>query len=440
MSAERGAPRSWKDISHGLKGQRSYFYAPFIADPVTHGTLFGGLADVWRTRDDGATDWERLVPASPYGELVSAVARAPSDTSTLWVGRGDGTLEVSTNADAAIAQDVRFTSISSGQTPFRYVSSIVVDPADATHAWVAYSGYEAYTPSTPGHVFSVRFNPADGTAAFTDISNGIGDQPVNAVAYDPGEHDLYAATDFGVMRLPNGATTWAQAAPGLPANVAIYGLTFSAQRRVLYAATHGRSAYSIDLVGAVPAARPQTTLTSGPSGELASRTVSFSFAANPPDGASFTCKLDGRARPCSSPTTYRHVRNGPHTFSVAAKNINGADLTPAGRSFSVRVDHIRLRLRPARTTLGAVLRRGLLVKAFCAPSCSVRMKLRLHGRRSAVASGRAPAGGRWFRLHLSRKERRALRHARRATFVLRARAIAPGTTAGHERTDVIVFR
>jgi len=58
--------------------------------------------------------------------------------------------------------------------------------------------------------------------------------------------DLYAGTDFGVLRLPASSSTWVAAGGGLP-NVEICGLTIVPSARVLYAATHGRSAWSLKL-------------------------------------------------------------------------------------------------------------------------------------------------------------------------------------------------
>ena len=56
-----------------------------------------------------------------------------------------------------------------------------------------------------GHVFDVRFDPRTGRAHFRDISLGLADQPITDVAYDDGTGDLYAATDYGVLRLPDRA-------------------------------------------------------------------------------------------------------------------------------------------------------------------------------------------------------------------------------------------
>jgi hypothetical protein len=60
------------------------------------------------------------------------------------------------------------------------------------------------------------------------------------VAFDSVTGDLYAANDFGVMRLANGSTSWALAGAGMPM-VETSGLSIDPANRELIAATHGRS-------------------------------------------------------------------------------------------------------------------------------------------------------------------------------------------------------
>lgn len=98
---------------------------------------------------------------------------------------------------------------------------------------VSFSGYQAYTPTQLAHVFDVHFDPATGTATWTDVSHNIGDQPVTDVAFDDVTGDLYASTDFGIPRLPAEAGTWVTAANGLPP-VATYALTIAPDARELY--------------------------------------------------------------------------------------------------------------------------------------------------------------------------------------------------------------
>ncbi|HAF02650.1 MAG TPA: hypothetical protein DCG89_02460 [Spartobacteria bacterium] len=85
------------------------------------------------------------------------------------------------------------------------------------------------------------------TATWSDISNNLPDLPVTDLVRDDVTGDLYAASDFGVMRLANAATTtWTVAGSGLPM-VEVPGLTIVPSARLLYAATHGRSAWLLQL-------------------------------------------------------------------------------------------------------------------------------------------------------------------------------------------------
>ena len=129
--------------------------------------------------------------------------------------------------------------------PRRFVSGIAVDPVNSNHAWISFSGYDAYTPTTPGHVFEVTVHD-DGSIVWKDLSYNLGDQPITGIARDDVTGDLYAATDFGVDLLPTGSTTWVPAGVNLPP-AAVYGLTINSGARVLYAATHGRSAWKLNL-------------------------------------------------------------------------------------------------------------------------------------------------------------------------------------------------
>jgi hypothetical protein len=91
----------------------------------------------------------------------------------------------------------------------------------------------------------VHFDPTGHTASWSNIDNNLGDEPITGIAYDSKTGDLFVSTDFAVNVLTP-SRTWVPAASGLPP-VATYGLTFDSAHRVLYAATHGRSAYSLSV-------------------------------------------------------------------------------------------------------------------------------------------------------------------------------------------------
>jgi Arc-like DNA binding domain len=298
---ENGDPTAWVIVSgtfflpNGAPKEASAFYLPEIADPAVPGTQFTGLQHVWRTQDNGGDkatleancpefttfggqagcgDFAPLgdpsgaggpgtsgdLTSALYGSdrtggYVVAVARTKADDSTLWAATGTGRVFVSQNADAA-ASAVTYTRIdnTSSAAPNRFVSGIVVDPANPNRAWLTYSGYNANTPTTPGHVFQVDYDTATHTATWTDIDNGtgpMGDLPATGIARDAVTGTLYVSNDFTVLAdkpARNGSFdgNWRPAADGMP-QVEVAGVTLDQKTRTLYAATHGRSIWSLSL-------------------------------------------------------------------------------------------------------------------------------------------------------------------------------------------------
>jgi hypothetical protein len=252
------------------------FYAPVISDPSVSGTLFAGTnLTAYRTKTFGlgsmtlaeanqhcnewtgdfavqCGDWAPIgstpltsaaLGTRPGGTMTS-VERTRSDTSTGWAATSTGRVFVSKNVDADPAAAVSWTRIDNATTPNRYPSSIYVDAGDGNHALISYSGFDANTPATPGHVFEVTYNPATGTATWVDRSLNWGDLPATDVALDEVTGDVYASSDFGVLMLPAGSSSWELAAPGMP-NVEVTGLTMVSAERVLYAASHGLGAWRL---------------------------------------------------------------------------------------------------------------------------------------------------------------------------------------------------
>jgi hypothetical protein len=278
-------PLGWDWMADPLlaSGEAASFYVPLIGDATVSGTMFVGLQHVWRTQDNGGSrahldvecneflppsqfdphgdcgDWVKLggpaLTGSAFGSdkrgsYVVAIARAPSDSSgnILWVGTRRGRLFISPNA-AGAAGSVTFTRIDSPARPTRFISGIQVDPANPYHAFVSFSGYNAYATAAgtaTGHVFDVVYNPTTQSATWTDISHDLGDLPITGIALDGQTGNLFASTDFDVLELANGATSWQVSSPGMPP-VATYGLTISSSARILYAATHGRGIWSLNL-------------------------------------------------------------------------------------------------------------------------------------------------------------------------------------------------
>jgi hypothetical protein len=279
-----GDPTKWVVATGPIVAspEASYFYPPVTGDPnpANGGTIFQGSFSVWRTQDWGGPqayleancpefttsadnpacgDFVRIGPAgatdltsSAYGAdrlggAVAAIERAPGNTGTLWAATGTGRVFISDNADAAAASSVIWTRIDTTSTtdPGRFPTSIYVDPANPHHAWISYSGYNFNTPAQPGHIFEITWNGV--TATWTSLDGTtFPDLPATDLVRDDVTGDLYAANDFGVLRRASASTAWTVAGQGLPM-VEVPGLTIVPGARLLYAATHGRSAWVMTL-------------------------------------------------------------------------------------------------------------------------------------------------------------------------------------------------
>lgn len=144
---------------------------------------------------------------------ITVLERAPSDVDTLWAATSTGRIFVSKNAKTAAPPAVVFHRIDDDATapndPRRYPNDIFVDPNDPNHAWIVYSGYNAKTPATPGHVFDVRYVPEASTFAALDGQkiNGYGDIPAQSIVVTP-RGTVYVANDYGVVVKEPNSGVW----------------------------------------------------------------------------------------------------------------------------------------------------------------------------------------------------------------------------------------
>jgi hypothetical protein len=238
---------------------------------IEHCNVWTGDGDIdengtYEPLTDICDDWKPLGDAGPNGRLtatsfgtdrtgghVAVVERGRNDTKTLWAATSVGRVFIAKNADAGDPASVQFVRLDTlaGNDPPRYPTAIFVDPADSNHAWITYSGFNAKTPATPGHVFEVRFVPASGsqpaTAAFTLLdgqgSNGFGDIPASSIIVAP-NGTIYVGNDFGVALKRSGSAAWSLAAAGLP-NVTVADLVYVPEKGALYAGTHGQGVWQL---------------------------------------------------------------------------------------------------------------------------------------------------------------------------------------------------
>jgi hypothetical protein len=314
---ENGDPTKWVITSAPIvnSGEAVGFYWPQVADPNPPAgahPIFSGAQHVWRTWAFGAGtpgavpqdtnpniafyeancqeftvsstspscgDYQPMgadLTSTTFGSdrtggSVSWIARNKADHGTLWAATSAGRIFVTHNADAVNPADVTWHRIDNATSPTRFPSSIYPDVKDTSHAWITYSGYNASTPTTPGHVFSVLENgTAAGSGKFTNLDlesgtkgfptpSGDGDLPASDVVEDDLTGKLYVSTDFGVLwsggndkgnwhvtDMPRFEVMHLELEPSARVPTCTGG---SGCPRILYAATHSQGIWALNLPG-----------------------------------------------------------------------------------------------------------------------------------------------------------------------------------------------
>jgi len=240
---------------------RSDFYIPFVLNKENTNQLFLGTHRLYRADNAKATSaadvkWSAVSPdltsgcngTAPNGARACAISAIGVGGGTgVYTGSLDGVVSVS--PDGQTSQTPNWTRVDRGVLPNRPVSAIAVDRSNYRIAYVAYNGFNAATPSRPGHVFRTT----DGGGGWADITANLPDTPLNSIILDPSfANTLYVGTDIGSFVTYNGGTTWSQLGTGVPP-VAVWQLDLDSSHRTLAAGTHGRGAWRIDDTNTVPA-------------------------------------------------------------------------------------------------------------------------------------------------------------------------------------------
>ncbi len=165
---------------------------------------------------------------------ITWIAPAKTDSNTIYLGTDTGRVWKTTDLGA------HWTEFAGKSLPVRWVNAIVVDPTDANHVFVAFSGYRE------GDDSANVWETTNGGESWQNISGNLPNAPVEMITYDQPSGQLYAATDFGVFYLKNGQKNWKRLGQGLPAT-SVLDVKLTGDRQTLYAATFGRSVWKIAL-------------------------------------------------------------------------------------------------------------------------------------------------------------------------------------------------
>ena len=227
------------------------FIAPFGPDKTQKGTLVAGGEYVWVSTkgfQTNSADWQ-AVADSGAGHSITSLDSAGGTVYAGWCGPCNPHMSTADISSAGFHRGLvtnaggTWHQLSMTGLPNRYISGVQVDPANANHAWVAFSGYSRnwiVGPNDPGvgHVFET----SDGGNTWVDDTNNLVDSPVDSLLVANGH--LVVGTDIGAfVAADTHGTGWQRLGSGLP-NVVVDQLSLTPAGTIL-AATHGRGLWTI---------------------------------------------------------------------------------------------------------------------------------------------------------------------------------------------------
>lgn len=230
---------SFTGITSGIDLSRSNWSSPYVLDPVTPSTVYFGSYKLFKSTNKG-NQWTAISgdltkgPNGVLGTLTAVSVAAYNNTRVLVTGANDGKLSVST--DGGTTWNDR-----TGTLPNRTITDVLVDQESPNIIYVTLSGYNRDL-SNP-HVFrSTNFGES-----WTDISGNLPDMPVNSIVIDQQRDSvLFIGTDVCVFYTENLGANWYVAGTGLP-NSPVFDIVYHAPTQILYAGTHGRSIFALDV-------------------------------------------------------------------------------------------------------------------------------------------------------------------------------------------------
>src|ERR1043166_8281955 len=200
----------------GVPGQPNVFYI---------GVNNGG---VWQTNDSGLT-WKPIFDDQPTGS-IGAIAVAPSQPETIYVGSGEGLQRPDLSVGDGIykSSDGAKTWQHLGLRTAQQIGAILVDPRDPNLVYVAALGHP-YGPNEERGVF----RSTDGGQNWQKILYKDENTGAIALAFDPSNSkviyaDLWSARQgpwengawqgpgSGLYKTTDGGNTWKQLTKGLP--------------------------------------------------------------------------------------------------------------------------------------------------------------------------------------------------------------------------------
>ena len=327
----------WSGVSGGWLSDTRSFVTPYdlfhggipggddcppAGVPGGCGHLVVGSTRVWETVHGGnaslgSGDW--YVTNNPTTQnmtkqtlgtrsFINQVKYSPKYQTVAMVGTNDANLWIGFNLGTGTQAQAVWVDVTGSNTvvPLRPVLGIALDPtvsaANLPVGYAAVGGFNANTPTTPGHVFQVTCTATCGSFTWLDKTGNLPDIPVDSIIVNPNNaSQVYAGTDWGVYYTDDitvASPTWQRFENGIP-HAMVWDMQIDRGSTTLSVWTRSRGAYVYPLPGAVtptPTPTPTSTPTATPT-----PTATATVSATPTPRPTPTPRVAPTPRPRPSP-------------------------------------------------------------------------------------------------------------------------------------------
>ena len=306
------------DLFHG--GVPGGDDCPPAGVPGGCGHLIAGTTRVWETIAGGnatmnSASW--YVTNNPTTQnmtkqtlgnrsFINQVKYSPKYQTVAMVGTNDANVWIGFNLGTGTQAQANWVNVTGNNTvvPLRPVLGIALDPtvsaANLPVGYAAVGGFDANTPTMPGHVFQVTCTADCGSFTWANKTGNLPDIPVDSIIVNPNNaQQVFAGTDWGVYYTDDitvASPTWQRFENGIP-HAMVWDMQIDRGSTTLSVWTRSRGAYVYPLAGG--GGSPTPTPTASPT---ATPTATATATATPTATATATSTPRPTPTPRQGPT------------------------------------------------------------------------------------------------------------------------------------------
>jgi hypothetical protein len=184
--------------------------------------------------------------------FINQVKYSPKFQSVAILGTNDANAWIGFNLGTGVASQATWVNVTGGNAvlPNRPVLGMALDPtvpaANVPIGYAAVGGFNANTPTNPGHVFRVVCDANCVTPTWADKSGNLPDIPVASIIVNPNfAQQVFAGTDWGLYYTNDitvASPTWYRFENGIPHSM-IWDMQIDRGSTTLSVWTRARGAY-----------------------------------------------------------------------------------------------------------------------------------------------------------------------------------------------------